>query len=108
MDAYNKVIELKGVDADYAAFQKAVSYGFVSKNERKIEDLNKFIGLFQNRNIAMMHCLNWETLMFLKRKTIRRLKPTTNSLARTGTARMRQRRAAGRFTTMPTTTRRLC
>ena len=46
MDAYNKVIELKGVDADYAAFQKAVSYGFVSKNERKIEDLNKFIGAF--------------------------------------------------------------
>lgn len=46
MDAYNKVIELKGVDADYAAFQKAVSYGFVSKNDRKIEDLNKFIGAF--------------------------------------------------------------
>lgn len=46
MDAYNKVIELKGVDADYAAFQKAVSYGFVSKNDKKIEDLNKFVTAF--------------------------------------------------------------
>ncbi|WP_309641396.1 tetratricopeptide repeat protein [Flavobacterium sp.] len=43
MDAYNKVVELKSVDADYAAFQKAISYGFVAKNDRKIEDLNKFI-----------------------------------------------------------------
>ncbi|PWA07495.1 tetratricopeptide repeat protein [Flavobacterium psychrotolerans] len=46
MDAYNKVIELKSVDADYAAFQKAISYGFVSKNDKKIEDLNKFITLY--------------------------------------------------------------
>jgi TolA-binding protein len=46
MDAYNKVIELKGVDADYAAFQKAVSYGFVNKNDRKIEDLTKFVSAY--------------------------------------------------------------
>ena len=46
MDAYNKVIELKSVDADYAAFQKGISYGFVNKNDRKIEDLNKFIATF--------------------------------------------------------------
>ena len=46
MDAYNKVIELKSIDADYAAFQKAISYGFVSKNDRKIEDLNKFLTQF--------------------------------------------------------------
>jgi TolA-binding protein len=43
MDAYNKAIELKCVDADYAAFQKGMSYGFVNKNEKKIEDLNKFV-----------------------------------------------------------------
>ena len=43
MDAYNKVIELKSVDADYAYFQKALCYGFVSRNDRKIEDLNSFI-----------------------------------------------------------------
>ena len=34
--AYNKAIDLKGIDADYAAFQKAISYGFVNKNDRKI------------------------------------------------------------------------
>ena len=43
MDAYNKVIELKSVDADYAYFQKAMCYGFVSRNDKKIDDLNAFI-----------------------------------------------------------------
>ena len=46
MEAYNKVIESRGVDADYAGFQKAMSYGFVARNEKKIEDLNKFIQAF--------------------------------------------------------------
>jgi len=43
MEAYNKVVEMKSVDADYAAFQKAISYGFVGRNASKIDDLNKFI-----------------------------------------------------------------
>ena len=43
MDAYNKSIDMKSIDADYAAFQKAISYGFVSKNDKKIEDLTKLI-----------------------------------------------------------------
>ena len=43
MDAYNKVIELKSVDADYAFYQKAISYGFVAKNDKKIEELNSFL-----------------------------------------------------------------
>ncbi len=47
MDAYNKAIDLKSVDADYAAFQKAISYGFVSKNDKKIEDFNKFSQTFK-------------------------------------------------------------
>jgi TolA-binding protein len=46
MEAYNKAIEMNGVDADYAAFQKAISYGFVSRNDKKIEDLNTFIKRF--------------------------------------------------------------
>lgn len=46
MDAYNKAIEMKGVDADYAAFQKGISYGFVGRNDRKIEDLSKFVNAF--------------------------------------------------------------
>lgn len=47
MDAYNKAIEMKAIDADYAAFQKALSYGFVSRNDKKIEDFNKFLQDFK-------------------------------------------------------------
>ncbi|NER15292.1 tetratricopeptide repeat protein [Leptobacterium flavescens] len=43
IEAYNKSIALNGNDVDYASFQKAISYGFVNRNERKIEELNKFI-----------------------------------------------------------------
>lgn len=43
MEAYNKSIALKNVDSDYAYFQKAISYGFVDKNDRKIEDLQAFL-----------------------------------------------------------------
>ncbi len=47
MDAYNKAIDMKGIDADYAAFQKALSYGFVSRNDKKIDDFNKFLVNFK-------------------------------------------------------------
>ena len=56
MDAYNKAIEMRGIDADYAAFQKGISYGFVARNDKKIEDLTKFIAQFpksQYRDDAM-------------------------------------------------------
>ena len=46
MEAYNKAIRMKGDDADYAHFQKAISYGFVGKNMKKIEDLNLFLQNF--------------------------------------------------------------
>ena len=46
LDAYNKVIESKSVDADYAYFQKALCYGFLSKNSKKIEELNTFLTLY--------------------------------------------------------------
>ena len=52
MDAYNKAIDMKSVDADYAAFQKGISYGFVSKPDRKIEDLEKFIKTYPNSQYA--------------------------------------------------------
>ncbi|MFC2110441.1 tetratricopeptide repeat protein [Bacteroidota bacterium] len=42
MTAYNKVIEAKAIDDDYAQFQKAISYGFVRRNEKKIETLLSF------------------------------------------------------------------
>ncbi len=47
MEAYNKAIDMKGIDADYAAFQKALSYGFVNRNDKKIEDFNKFLQNFK-------------------------------------------------------------
>ncbi len=46
MEAYNKAIAQKNVDSDYAYYQKAISYGFVGKNNRKIEDLEAFINRF--------------------------------------------------------------
>ncbi len=61
MEAYNKAIDMKGIDADYAGFQKAISYGFVGRNEKKIEDLNKFINTFpksQYRDDAMFELGN--------------------------------------------------
>ncbi len=42
MEAYNSAISLNGSENDYAAFQKAISYGFVDRNNTKIEELNKF------------------------------------------------------------------
>ena len=46
LEAYNKVIDSKSVDADYAYFQKSICYGFVSKNDKKIEELNTFLQLY--------------------------------------------------------------
>ena len=52
MDAYNKVMEMNSVDADYAAFQKGISYGFVNKPDRKIADLEKFITAYPTSQYA--------------------------------------------------------
>jgi TolA-binding protein len=52
MEAYNKAIEMNGIDADYALFQKAISYGFVARNEKKIEDLTKFVQTFPKSQYA--------------------------------------------------------
>ncbi|NQY06108.1 MAG: tetratricopeptide repeat protein, partial [Flavobacteriaceae bacterium] len=43
MESYNDAIKMNGVDADYAHFQKAISYGYVKKNKEKIEDLKLFL-----------------------------------------------------------------
>lgn len=43
MEEYNKAITQKGIDNDYAFYQKAISYGFVDRDERKIEELNQFL-----------------------------------------------------------------
>ncbi|MFV8224753.1 tetratricopeptide repeat protein [Christiangramia aquimixticola] len=46
MEAYQKAIDNGVSNADYAAFQKAISYGFVNRNDTKIEDLNSFINKY--------------------------------------------------------------
>jgi len=43
MEAYNKVIESQGAETDYASYQKAIAYGFVNRNDNKINELRKFI-----------------------------------------------------------------
>lgn len=43
MEQYNMAIEQKNVHSDYAYYQKAISYGFVDRNDNKIEGLNEFI-----------------------------------------------------------------
>ena len=42
MEAYNKVIDQRGIDDDYAHYQKAISYGFVNRNDKKINSLEAF------------------------------------------------------------------
>ena len=51
MDAYNKVIDFKSVDSDYASYQKAICYGFVSKNDKKIEELNAFLSTYPKSSL---------------------------------------------------------
>ncbi len=43
MEAYNLAIKSNGADADYAHYQKAISYGFVNKPAKKISDLEMFL-----------------------------------------------------------------
>lgn len=51
IEAYNKALAMNGAERDYAAFQKAISYGFVDRNARKIEELNKFVSRFTNSSL---------------------------------------------------------
>jgi TolA-binding protein len=61
MEAYNQVIKSKGVDADYAYYQKAMCYGFIAKNDKKIEELNSFLQMYPKssyRDDAMYELAN--------------------------------------------------
>jgi len=52
MEAYNKAMQMQGADADYAHYQKAISFGFVGKNNKKIDELNLFIQKFPNSKLV--------------------------------------------------------
>ena len=51
MEAYDKVIAAKATNTDYAAFQKAISYGIVDRVPKKIEALNDFIKDYPQSNL---------------------------------------------------------
>ena len=51
MEGYNKLIEAKTENQDYAAYQKAISYGFVDRANNKIEELEKFIKNYPDSNL---------------------------------------------------------
>ncbi|HSP82593.1 MAG TPA: tetratricopeptide repeat protein, partial [Gillisia sp.] len=42
MESYDKAIQMNLGNTDYAAYQKAISYGFVSRNDSKIQELGSF------------------------------------------------------------------
>ncbi len=46
MEAYQDAIDNGVSNADYAAFQKAISYGFVGRNETKIQELDAFLNKY--------------------------------------------------------------
>ena len=46
IDAYNEVLESGARERDYAAYQKAMSYGFIGKPDEKIRELNNFVNRF--------------------------------------------------------------
>ena len=61
LEAYNKVIENKSIDADYAAYQKSICYGFLSKNDQKIDNFNQFLKVYpksQYRDDALYELAN--------------------------------------------------
>lgn len=64
LEAYDKAINLKTVDADYAAYHKAICYGFMGKNDKKIAEFNQFIKNYpksQYRDDAMFELANTYT-----------------------------------------------
>ncbi|MEM9142252.1 MAG: tetratricopeptide repeat protein, partial [Bacteroidota bacterium] len=43
IESYNKALALTGPQKDYAAYHKALSYGFVGRGNTKIQELNAFV-----------------------------------------------------------------
>ncbi|WP_283635886.1 tetratricopeptide repeat protein [Aquaticitalea lipolytica] len=61
INAYDKAIVLNEIETDYAAFQKAMSYGYIGQNNSKIQELNSFIDKYTKsalRDDAMYELAN--------------------------------------------------
>jgi tetratricopeptide (TPR) repeat protein len=51
IETYNKALALTGPDKAYAAFQKAISYGFVDRRDTKIEELRTFASAYPKSSL---------------------------------------------------------
>jgi len=51
IESYNKALGLSGPEKDYAAYHKAISYGFVGKADTKIQELNSFVSQYSNSTL---------------------------------------------------------
>ncbi|WP_179008563.1 tetratricopeptide repeat protein [Winogradskyella forsetii] len=61
IDAYNKAIQINEIETDYAAFQKAMSQGYLGKGSNKISELKSFINAYPKsalRDDAMYELAN--------------------------------------------------
>ncbi len=47
ISAYDKAIAVNEIETDYAAFQKAMSYGYIGQNATKIQELTTFIDRYK-------------------------------------------------------------
>ncbi len=46
IETYNKALDLTGPEKDYAAYQKAMSYGYVDRSANKVESLEAFVNQY--------------------------------------------------------------
>ena len=51
IETYNKALALTGPEKDYAAYQKAMSYGYVDRKAKKIKGLNTFVNTYTTSNL---------------------------------------------------------
>ena len=51
IDAYDNAISINEIEADYATFQKTMSYGFIGQNSKKMEGLEAFIKAFPSSSL---------------------------------------------------------
>ena len=51
IETYEKALALRGADKAYAAYQKAISYGFVDRRDTKIEELRTFASAYPKSSL---------------------------------------------------------
>ncbi|MGJ5642319.1 tetratricopeptide repeat protein [Formosa sp. S-31] len=49
--AYNEAIKLNQFESDYAAFQKAISYGYLGQDKTKVAELEAFVNTYQKSKL---------------------------------------------------------